>query len=71
MESNGLIAVFNATRNEMHEFESTMQVQNYLRDVSKEDSVYVLQNYAFVDTAEELVGWAHDDFIADGWEVLQ
>ena len=73
MKSNGSIALFNATRKELHEFDTMMQVEDYWRDVGDE-LVFVLEDYAFVDAegdAKELAEWEEEDFIVQGWVVMR
>lgn len=60
-----MIAIYNATLKVLEENE--MGGHNW--DV-KADSVYMLEDYAFVD-ADVLADYEHDDFIADGWTVLE
>ena len=64
------IAIFNATKKIADIVDSNLQVQNYWRGLEAHERVYVLENVAFVD-ATVLADYTHEDFIADGWEVLQ
>ena len=64
MQANGLIAVYNATRNKL--VENAVGGHNW--HVRKDD-VYMLEEYAFID-ADELVDYAHEDFVEAGWEKL-
>lgn len=68
--AHGMIAIWNATRKELHEVDSNLQVENYWRAVDMDEAVYVLDDYAWVD-AEELADYAHEDLLEAGWEVLQ
>lgn len=70
MKANGLIAIWNATTQELEEVESELQVQNYWQQLEGTKQVYVLTDYAWVD-AEELADYAHEDLLEAGWEVLQ
>lgn len=70
MQANGLIAIYNATRNELEEAECMLQVQNYWRQLDTGERVYLLEEYAFVD-AEAMQGIEHDELIEAGWTVLQ
>ena len=63
------IAIYDATRKQLDEVESNLQVENYWRQLGDE-RVYTLTDYAFVD-ADELADYEHNDFIEAGWEVLQ
>ncbi len=64
MDANGLIAVYNATRNEL--VENTAGGHNWNVQA---DEVYALEDYAFVD-ADELLDYAYEDFVEAGWEKL-
>ena len=70
MNSNGLIAIYNATDKELLEVESNLQVENYWRQLEGTEEVYVLEDYVFVDEAV-IENWRHDTFVEQGWEVLQ
>lgn len=70
MQANGKIAIYNATRKQLHEVDSNLQVQNYWRTLRKTERVYLLEDYAFVDKAM-LKEYEHEQFVEDGWEVLQ
>lgn len=70
MQASSNIAIYNATRKQLHEVSSNLQVQNYWRTLRKTERVYVLDDYAFVDAAV-LKEYEHEQFIEDGWEVLQ
>lgn len=70
MQTNGLIAIYNATRNELEEVECELQVQNYWRQLEADERVYLLEEYAFVDE-EAMQGIEHDELIEAGWTVLQ
>lgn len=70
MVTNGLTAIWNATLGELEEVETALQVENYWRQADPEDTVYVLEDYAFVDE-ELLAGTEHDELIESGWTVLQ
>jgi hypothetical protein len=64
MQANELIAVYNATRNEL--VENVVGGHNF--NVQADD-VYALEDYAFVD-ADELADYEHDDFVEAGWQKL-
>ena len=64
------IAIYNATKKRVELVTSNLQVQNYWRTLRKNERVYVLEDYAFIDT-EELLQYEHDDLLDAGWEVLQ
>lgn len=70
MQASSKIAIYNATRKQLEEVDSNLQVQNYWRRLSKTERVYTLEDYAFVD-AEELEDYEHSDLLEAGWEVLQ
>lgn len=69
MQANELIAVYNATRKQLDEVESNLQVENYWRQLDGDERVYTLEDYAFVD-ADELADYEHDDFVEAGWQKL-
>ena len=64
------IAIYNATKKQVKLVTSNLQVENYWRTLRKNERVYVLDDYAFIDT-EELLQYEHDDLLDAGWEVLQ
>lgn len=64
------IAIYNATRKQLEEVNSNLQVENYWRRLNRHEKVYTLEQYAFVD-ADELADYEHEDFVDSGWEVLQ
>lgn len=64
------IAIYNASKKALKVVTSNLQVQNYWRTLSKQERVYLLDDYEFVD-AEELADYEHDDFVEAGWTVLQ
>jgi hypothetical protein len=64
MQANELIAVYNATRNEL--VENALGGHNF--NVQTDD-VYALEDYAFVD-ADELADYEHEDFVEAGWQKL-
>jgi hypothetical protein len=64
------IAIYNATKKALKVVTSNTQVQNYWRTLDKNERVYTLEEFAFVD-AEELADYAHDDLLESGWTVLQ
>ena len=70
MQASNTIAIYNASKKALKVVTSNVQVQNYWRTLNKNERVYVLDNYAFVD-AKVLADYEHNDFIEDGWEVLQ
>jgi hypothetical protein len=47
-----------------------LQVENYWRQLEGNEAVYILTDYAFVDS-DELADYEHDDFMEAGWEMLQ
>lgn len=68
--AHGMIAIWNATTQQLEEVESELQVQNYWRQLEDDEAVYTLTDYEWVD-AEELADYAHEDLLEAGWEVLQ
>jgi hypothetical protein len=64
------IAIYNATKKRVELVTSNTQVENYWRQLRKNERVYVLDDYAFIDT-EELLQYEHEDLLEAGWEVLQ
>ena len=64
------IAIYNATKKALKVVTSNVQVENYWRTLNKNERVYTLEDFAFVD-AEELADYKHDDLLESGWEVLQ
>ena len=46
------IAIYNATKKRVELVTSNLQVQNYWRTLRKNERVYVLEDYAFLDTEE-------------------
>ena len=64
------IAIYNATKKALKVVTSNTQVENYWRTLDKNERVYTLEDFAFVD-AEELADYEHDDLLESGWEVLQ
>ena len=70
MQATGLIAVWNATLGELEEVETQLQVENYWRQLDNTDTVYVLEDYAFVD-ADALADTDHEELLECGWTVLQ
>ena len=71
MQSNNYIAIYNAADNELLVVTEQAQVQNYWRQLEDDTTgVYTLTDFAFVDSAM-LADYEHEDFVEDGWEVLQ
>ncbi len=64
------IAIYNATKRAVKIVTSNVQVENYWRTLNKNERVYTLEDFAFIDS-EELVQYEHDDLLDAGWEVLQ
>lgn len=64
------IAIYNATKRAVKIVNSNLQVQNYWRTLSKTERVYLLEDFAFIDS-EELADYEHDDLLEAGWTVLQ
>ncbi len=64
------IAIYNATKKAVKIVTSNVQVENYWRTLNKNERVYTLEDFAFIDS-EELVQYEHDDLLDAGWEVLQ
>jgi hypothetical protein len=71
MQSNNCIAIYNSADNELLVVTEQLQVQNYWRQLDDDTTgVYTLTEFALVDSTM-LADYEHEDFIADGWEVLQ
>jgi len=64
------IAIYNATKKALKVVTSNVQVENYWRTLNKNERVYTLEDFEFVD-AEELADYEHNDLLESGWEVLQ
>ncbi len=64
------IAIYNATKRAVKIVTSNVQVENYWRTLNKNERVYTLEDFAFIDS-EELMQYEHDDLLDAGWEVLQ
>ena len=65
-----MIAIYNLTANQLCEVETSTQVENYWRTLEKNEKVYTLTDYKFVDV-QLMEGIDHDELIECGWEVLQ
>ena len=63
------IAIYNATKKALTVVTSNTQVENYWRTLDKNERVYTLEDFTYVD--EGLADYEHDDLLESGWEVLQ
>ena len=70
MQTSNNIAIYNATAKQLDEVSDNLQVENYWRQLEGNEAVYILTDYAFVDS-DELADYEHDDFMEAGWEMLQ
>lgn len=69
MQTNGLIAIYNATSKQLYEVASKRQIDEYVGMLDDRDDIYVLENYAFIDE-EVLEYMEHEDIIDAGWDKL-
>lgn len=64
-----MIAIYNETAKELLVVTTVAQVENYWRETDEDDSIWTLEDFEFVDSAE-LADYDAEAFEESGWTRL-